>query len=222
MNFKLALLSVMTVAVFSSVLFFNSEIELSKNVITEEKSNNSNDVISENNVSSSDNLAVDIQPIETIIEPHKKPEESIIEEVVITEEKIKQPQKFDSVWSDTNPQKEIERFKPTSPYIENIKAVEIADINQFKALNEGDVITMSLPSNDNIDIKIDNNEFQNEGIRMWSGNFELEGQSYPVTFTFGKTSILGFIGHPEGQIKIEGKGSSAWVYELPANHGFDH
>ncbi|HDY7690931.1 TPA: hypothetical protein RQK32_000731 [Vibrio vulnificus] len=212
----------MTVAVFSSVLFFNSEIELSKNVITEEKSNNSNDVISENNVSSSDNLAVDIQPIETIIEPHKKPEESIIEEVVITEEKIKQPQKFDSVWSDTNPQKEIERFKPTSPYIENIKAVEIADINQFKALNEGDVITMSLPSNDNIDIKIDNNEFQNEGIRMWSGNFELEGQSYPVTFTFGKTSILGFIGHPEGQIKIEGKGSSAWVYELPANHGFDH
>nr|WP_274613426.1 hypothetical protein [Vibrio vulnificus] len=212
----------MTVAVFSSVLFFNSEIELNKNVITEEKSNNSNDVISENNVSSSDNLAVDIQPIETIIEPHKKPEESIIEEVVITEEKIKQPQKFDSVWSDTNPQKEIERFKPTSPYIENIKAVEISDINQFKALNEGDVITMSLPSNDNIDIKIDNNEFQNEGIRMWSGNFELEGQSYPVTFTFGKTSILGFIGHPEGQIKIEGKGSSAWVYELPANHGFDH
>ncbi|EOV0172063.1 hypothetical protein ACOIWI_000442 [Vibrio vulnificus] len=222
MNFKLALLSVMTVAVFSSVLFFNSEIELSKGVITEEKSNNSNDVINENKVSSSDNLAVDIQPIETIIEPHKKPEESIIEEVVITEEKIKQPQKFDSVWSDTNPQKEIERFKPTSPYIENIKAVEIADINQFKALNEGDVITMSLPSNDNIDIKIDNNEFQNEGIRMWSGNFELEGQSYPVTFTFGKTSILGFIGHPEGQIKIEGKGSSAWVYELPANHGFDH
>ncbi|ELX4196983.1 hypothetical protein QJ366_001178 [Vibrio vulnificus] len=212
----------MTVAVFSSVLFFNSEIELSKGVITEEKSNNSNDVINENKVSSSDNLAVDIQPIETIIEPHKKPEESIIEEVVITEEKIKQPQKFDSVWSDTNPQKEIERFKPTSPYIENIKAVEIADINQFKALNEGDVITMSLPSNDNIDIKIDNNEFQNEGIRMWSGNFELEGQSYPVTFTFGKTSILGFIGHPEGQIKIEGKGSSAWVYELPANHGFDH
>ncbi|MFM2636411.1 hypothetical protein [Vibrio vulnificus] len=222
MNFKLALLSVMTVAVFSSVLFFNSEIELSKNVITEEKSNNSNDVINENKVSSSDNLAVDIQPIETIIEPHKKPEESIIEEVVITEEKIKQPQKFDSVWSDANPQQEIERFKPTSPYIENIKAVEIADINQFKALNEGDVITMSLPSNDNIDIKIDNNEFQNEGIRMWSGNFELEGQSYPVTFTFGKTSILGFIGHPEGQIKIEGKGSSAWVYELPANHGFDH
>ncbi|EPS5699608.1 hypothetical protein ACVF5D_002419 [Vibrio vulnificus] len=222
MNFKLALLSVMTVAVFSSVLFFNSEIELSKNVITEEKSNNSNDVINENKVSSSDNLAVDIQPIETIIEPHKKPEESIIEEVVITEEKIKQPQKFDSAWSDTNPQQEIERFKPTSPYIENIKAVEIADINQFKALNEGDVITMSLPSNDNIDIKIDNNEFQNEGIRMWSGNFELEGQSYPVTFTFGKTSILGFIGHPEGQIKIEGKGSSAWVYELPANHGFDH
>ncbi|EHH3079884.1 hypothetical protein V9789_002030 [Vibrio vulnificus] len=212
----------MTVAVFSSVLFFNSEIELSKNVITEEKSNNSNDVINENKVSSSDNLAVDIQPIETIIEPHKKPEESIIEEVVITEEKIKQPQKFDSAWSDTNPQQEIERFKPTSPYIENIKAVEIADINQFKALNEGDVITMSLPSNDNIDIKIDNNEFQNEGIRMWSGNFELEGQSYPVTFTFGKTSILGFIGHPEGQIKIEGKGSSAWVYELPANHGFDH
>lgn len=222
MNFKLALLSVMTVAVFSSVLFFNSEIELSKSVITEEKSNNSNDVINENKVSSSDNLAVDIQPIETIIEPHKKPEESIIEEVVITEEKIKQPQKFDSVWSDTNPQQEIERFKPTSPYIENIKTVEIADINQFKALNEGDVITMSLPSNDNIDIKIDNNEFQNEGIRMWSGNFELEGQSYPVTFTFGKTSILGFIGHPEGQIKIEGKGSSAWVYELPANHGFDH
>ncbi|HAS8552662.1 TPA: hypothetical protein I7776_01260 [Vibrio vulnificus] len=212
----------MTVAVFSSVLFFNSEIELSKNVITEEKSNNSNDVINENKVSSSDNLAVDIQPIETIIEPHKKPEESIIEEVVITEEKIKQPQKFDSVWLDTNPQQEIERFKPTSPYIENIKAVEIADINQFKALSEGDVITMSLPSNDNIDIKIDNNEFQNEGIRMWSGNFELEGQSYPVTFTFGKTSILGFIGHPEGQIKIEGKGSSAWVYELPANHGFDH
>ncbi|HAS8147622.1 TPA: hypothetical protein I7668_23140, partial [Vibrio vulnificus] len=74
---------------------FNSEIELSKNVITEEKSNNSNDVINENKVSSSDNLAVDIQPIETIIEPHKKPEESIIEEVVITEEKIKQPQKFD-------------------------------------------------------------------------------------------------------------------------------
>ncbi|WP_225458082.1 hypothetical protein [Vibrio vulnificus] len=222
MNFKLALLSVMTVAVFSSVLFFNSEIELSKSVITEEKSNNSNDVINENKVSSSDNLSVDIQPIETIIEPHQKPEESIIEEVVITEEKIKQPQKFDSVWSDTNPQQEIERIKPNSPYIENIKAVEIADINQFKALNEGDVITMSLPSNDNIDIKIDNNEFQNEGIRMWSGNFELEGQSYPVTFTFGKTSILGFIGHPEGQIKIEGKGSSAWVYELPANHGFDH
>ncbi|EGR0038809.1 hypothetical protein FR268_10930, partial [Vibrio vulnificus] len=192
------------------------------NVITEEKSNNQNEVIRENKISSSDNLAVDIQPIETTIETSEKPEESIKEEVVITEEKIKQPQKFDSVWSDANPQQEIERFKPTSPYIENIKAVEITDINQFKALNEGDVITMSLPSNDNIDIQIDNNEFQNEGIRMWSGNFELEGQSYPVTFTFGKTSILGFIGHPEGQIKIEGKGSSAWVYELPANHGFDH
>ncbi|HFQ5283307.1 TPA: hypothetical protein ACGUMG_001673 [Vibrio vulnificus] len=212
----------MTVAVFSAVLFFNSDIELNKNVITEEKSNNQNEVIRENKISSSDNLAVDIQPIETTIETSKKPEESIKEEVVITEEKIKQPQKFDSAWSDTNPQQEIERFKPTSPYIENIKAVEITDINQFKALNEGDVITMSLPSNDNIDIQIDNNEFQNEGIRMWSGNFELEGQSYPVTFTFGKTSILGFIGHPEGQIKIEGKGSSAWVYELPANHGFDH
>ncbi|POF51639.1 hypothetical protein CRN63_17785 [Vibrio vulnificus] len=212
----------MTVAVFSAVLFFNSDIELNKNVITEEKSNNQNEVIRENKISSSDNLAVDIQPIETTIETSQKPEESIKEEVVITEEKIKQPQKFDSVWSDTNHQQEIERFKPTSPYIENIKAVEITDINQFKALNEGDVITMSLPSNDNIDIQIDNNEFQNEGIRMWSGNFELEGQSYPVTFTFGKTSILGFIGHPEGQIKIEGKGSSAWVYELPANHGFDH
>ncbi|HAS6213524.1 TPA: hypothetical protein I7172_01250 [Vibrio vulnificus] len=212
----------MTVAVFSAVLFFNSDIELNKNVITEEKSNNQNEVIRENKISSSDNLAVDIQPIETTIETSEKPEESIKEEVVITEEKIKQPQKFDSVWSDTNPQQEIERSKPTSPYIENIKAVEITDINQFKALNEGDVITMSLPSNDNIDIQIDNNEFQNEGIRMWSGNFELEGQSYPVTFTFGKTSILGFIGHPEGQIKIEGKGSSAWVYELPANHGFDH
>ncbi|NVC73141.1 hypothetical protein FCU56_16645, partial [Vibrio vulnificus] len=63
MNFKLALLSVMTVAVFSAVLFFNSDIELNKNVITEEKSNNQNEVIRENKISSSDNLAVDIQPI---------------------------------------------------------------------------------------------------------------------------------------------------------------
>lgn len=79
----------MTVAVFSAVLFFNSDIELNKNVITEEKSNNQNEVIRENKISSSDNLAVDIQPIETTIETSKKPEESIKEEVVITEEKIK-------------------------------------------------------------------------------------------------------------------------------------
>ncbi|NAX24600.1 hypothetical protein CAG64_03775, partial [Vibrio sp. V38_P2S17PM301] len=115
----------------------------------------------------------------------------------------------------------IETLRPESPYVENIKAIEFADVPQFKALNQGDKITINLPDNTDIAINIDSNEFQNEGIRTWSGKFELEGEKYPVTFTFGKSSILGFIGHPKGAIKVEGKGSTAWIYEVPPNHGFD-
>ncbi|MHC6527531.1 hypothetical protein [Vibrio proteolyticus] len=157
----------------------------------------------------------------SVVPVEKEATRVVDKQKVAAENKVRTPREIKEVWVDINPTDEIETLRPESPYVENIKAIEFADVPQFKALNQGDKITINLPDNTDIAINIDSNEFQNEGIRTWSGNFELEGEKYPVTFTFGKSSILGFIGHPKGAIKVEGKGSTAWIYEVPPNHGFD-
>jgi len=143
-------------------------------------------------------------------------------QVLAKGDKSKEPRIIDEVWKDINPSESLGAIKPKSPYVESIKAIEFQDVLQFRALNQGDQINITLPDNSNIEIQVESNEFQNEGIRTWSGGFTIDKQNYPVTFTFGKDSILGFIGHPDGQIKIEGAGNSAWVYEVPPNHGFDN
>lgn len=87
---------------------------------------------------------------------------------------------------------------------------------------EGDTATFLLPNGENIQVSIEESHIQDQGVLTWSGNFETQGATFPATFTFGQNSIMGFIGHPQGSIKIEGSGSQAWLYRVPESHGFGH
>ena len=140
------------------------------------------------------------------------------EERVVTSPKNKDPRYVEDNWIEINPTPVLDEMRPKSEAIESIKAIEFSNINEFRALNQGDKASLTLPDNSNIEIEVESNEFQNEGNRTWSGSFLIEEQSFPVTFTFGKEAIFGFIGHPNGQIKVEGTGKSAWLYEVPHSH----
>ncbi|EGU56249.1 hypothetical protein VINI7043_09574 [Vibrio nigripulchritudo ATCC 27043] len=156
---------------------------------------------------------------------HRSPNPEVDKLALYTDEKEKkwrEPRHVEEVWVDINPSDTLDKIKPKSTAIEAIKAIEFSNVPEFKALNLGDKLTLNLPDDSNIDIEVESNEFQNEGIRTWSGNFTIDDQSYPVTFTFGSSSILGFIGHPSGSIKIEGRGRTAWIYEVPDSHGYDY
>ena len=140
------------------------------------------------------------------------------EERVVTSPKNKDPRYVEDNWIEINPTPVLDEMRPMSEAIESIKAIEFSNINEFRALNQGDKASLTLPDNSSIEIEVESNEFQNEGNRTWSGSFLIEEQSFPVTFTFGKEAIFGFIGHPNGQIKVEGMGKSAWLYEVPHSH----
>ena len=140
------------------------------------------------------------------------------EERVVTNPKNKDPRYVEDNWIEINPTPVLDEIRPKSEAIESIKAIEFSNINEFRALNQGDKASLTLPDNSNIEIEVESNEFQNEGNRTWSGSFLIEDHSFPVTFTFGKEAIFGFIGHPNGQIKVEGTGKSAWLYEVPHSH----
>ncbi len=139
----------------------------------------------------------------------------------ITEERMLAAQTVDEVWHDINPSPALQAIRPKSDAVTEIKAIEIENIEQFRVLATGDAVTVTMPDNQPVNIQVTSSEIQNEGVRTWSGQFELDGEVYPATFTFGKTAVLGFIGHPSGQVKLEGNGSEAWVYRVPPNHGYD-
>ncbi|WP_104400781.1 hypothetical protein [Vibrio penaeicida] len=143
------------------------------------------------------------------------------EETSTRKEKYREPISLEQAWIDVNPSETLASIKPKSEAIESIKAIEFSNVSEFQSLNENDNVTLNLPDNTDIDIEVESNEFQNEGVRTWSGNFKIDNQNYPATFTFGSSSIFGFIGHPNGPIKIEGSGKTAWIYEVPDSHGYD-
>ena len=140
------------------------------------------------------------------------------EKQAVTSLKNKEPKYVEDNWIEINPTPVLDEMRPKSEAIESIKAIEFSNINEFRSLNQGDKASLTLPDSSNIEIEVESNEFQNEGNRTWSGSFSIENQSFPVTFTFGKEAIFGFIGHPDGQIKVEGTGKSAWIYEVPHSH----
>ncbi|EIC2297902.1 hypothetical protein K9823_002201 [Vibrio cholerae] len=136
--------------------------------------------------------------------------------------RVTEPQNVEQVWLPINPSPELAELKPKSQAITEIQAIEFDNIEQFRALMEGDTATLLLPNGESIQVVIDESQTQNQGVQTWAGNFESQGSSFPVTFTFGQNAIMGFIGHPQGSIKIEGSGHQAWVYQVPDSHGFEH
>lgn len=136
--------------------------------------------------------------------------------------RVTEPQNVEQVWLPINPSPELADLKPKSQAITEIQAIEFDNIEQFRALMEGDTATLLLPNGESIQVVIDESQTQNQGVQTWAGNFESQGSSFPVTFTFGQNAIMGFIGHPQGSIKIEGSGHQAWVYQVPDSHGFEH
>lgn len=160
---------------------------------------------------------VEATPVETEIVDLNEVEEPLEEDSRVTG-----PQNVEQVWLPINPSPELAELKPKSQAITEIQAIEFDNIEQFRALMEGDTATLLLPNGESIQVVIDESQTQNQGVQTWAGNFESQGSSFPVTFTFGQNAIMGFIGHPQGSIKIEGSGHQAWVYQVPDSHGFEH
>lgn len=140
------------------------------------------------------------------------------EEQAVASFKSKDPKYVEDNWIEINPTQALDEIRPKSVAIDSIKAIEFSNIDEFRALNLGDKASLTLPDDSKVEIEVEFNAFQNEGVRTWSGSFFIEDQSFPVTFTFGKKAIFGFIGHPEGQIKIVGTEKSAWMYKVPHSH----
>ncbi|PKF79947.1 hypothetical protein CW749_09630 [Vibrio sp. vnigr-6D03] len=159
--------------------------------------------------------------LEAQSEKSTREEEKSLEETRAHEDKSHEPISLEQAWIDVNPSETLASIRPKSEAIESIKAIEFSNVSEFQSLNTNDNVTLNLPDNTDIDIEVESNEFQNEGVRTWSGNFKIDNQNYPATFTFGSSSIFGFIGHPNGPIKIEGSGNTAWIYEVPDSHGYD-
>ncbi|TQP88296.1 hypothetical protein FLL87_16960 [Vibrio cholerae] len=136
--------------------------------------------------------------------------------------RVTEPQNVEQVWQPINPTPELADLKPKSQAVTDIQAIEFENIDQFRVLMAGDSATLQLPNGESIRVLIDEAQTQAQGIQTWAGNFETQGGTFPVTFTFGQHSIMGFIGHPQGSIKIEGVGHQAWVYQVPDSHGFEH
>lgn len=136
--------------------------------------------------------------------------------------RVIEPQNLEQVWLPINPTPELADLKPKSQAVTDIQAIEFENIDQFRVLMAGDSATLPLPNGESIRVLIDEAQTQAQGIQTWAGNFETQGGTFPVTFTFGQHSIMGFIGHPQGSIKIEGVGHQAWVYQVPDSHGFEH
>ncbi|MEW4534160.1 hypothetical protein [Vibrio paracholerae] len=136
--------------------------------------------------------------------------------------RVIEPQNLEHVWLPINPTPELADLKPKSQAVTDIQAIEFENIDQFRVLMAGDSATLPLPNGESIRVLIDEAQTQAQGIQTWAGNFETQGGTFPVTFTFGQHSIMGFIGHPQGSIKIEGVGHQAWVYQVPDSHGFEH
>ncbi|RBM31726.1 hypothetical protein DLR61_04835 [Vibrio tarriae] len=136
--------------------------------------------------------------------------------------RVTEPQNVEQVWLPINPTPELADLKPKSQAVTDIQAIEFENIEQFRVLMEGDSATLLLPNGESIQVLIDESRTQTQGVQTWAGNFETQGSTFPVTFTFGQNSIMGFIGHPQGSIKVEGTGHQAWVYQVPDSHGFEH
>ena len=96
------------------------------------------------------------------------------EERVVTSPKNKAPRYVEDNWIEINPTPVLDEMRPKSEAIESIKAIEFSNINEFRALNQGDKASLTLPDNSNIEIEVESNEFQNEGNRTWSGSFLIE------------------------------------------------
>ncbi|ENO8415832.1 hypothetical protein ACEQ4U_000930 [Vibrio mimicus] len=152
----------------------------------------------------------------------EKTEHTEAEEAVVEDERITGTQNMEQVWLQINPTPELAELKPKSQAVTEIQAIEFENIDQFRSLMEGDTATFLLPNGENIQVSIEESHIQDQGVLTWSGNFETQGATFPATFTFGQNSIMGFIGHPQGSIKIEGSGSQAWLYRVPESHGFGH
>lgn len=167
-------------------------------------------------LSINEGVIVEITPAETGIVDLNEVEEPLEESSRVTG-----PQKVEQVWLPINPYPELAELKPKSQAITEIQAIEFDNIEQFRTLMEGDTATLLLPNGESIQVVIDESQAQNQGVQTWAGNFESQGSSFPVTFTFGQNAIMGFIGHPQGSIKIEGSGHQAWVYQVPNSHGFE-
>ncbi|WP_367989266.1 hypothetical protein AB2S62_18665 [Vibrio sp. NTOU-M3] len=225
MKYKLSisLLLILLVSVLFVFIFEAPSSNPKQNIKTNSKQNESFEVIKEPSqaVSTSKPSQLDGNNEDAMI-PNKTDEPESMDQPAMTIEKKRTPENLGSAWQDINSTVELDVLKPESSLIENIKAIEIENISKFRALNQGDSLTLNLPDSSDINVEVEFNEFQNQGIRTWSGNFDVEGQNYPVTFTFGESSVLGFIGHPNGVIRVEGKGSSAWIYEVPTRQPQPH
>lgn len=199
--------------IITFVFIFNAKIiEPDTSIKTKEKqSTDVNKTTKEENTSKVSSINTQTLPSPTIDELNKTERAAI--------EKQRTPESIGHAWQDIHTTPELDKIKPHSPLINNIKAIKIKDIDKFRTLKKGDELILNLPNNSSINIVIKFSVFQNHGIRSWSGYFEIEGKNYPATFTFGESSILGFIGHPNRVIRVEGNGSNAWVYEVPNKQG---
>lgn len=109
---------------------------------------------------------------------------------------------------------------PVRSDIEFITSIVLADDSLGQVL-PGDVVNLSLPDGRVLQTRVTHRELQAGGRRTWQGEVEIDGSTYPVNFTFGKETVFGLIGTPQGSFTLEALQGQGWIYMTPPLGG-DH
>lgn len=109
---------------------------------------------------------------------------------------------------------------PVRSDIEFITSIALTDDSLGQA-QPGDVVNLSLPDGRVLQTRVTHRELQAGGRCTWQGEVEVGDTTYPVNFTFGKETVFGLIGTPEGSFTLETLQGRGWIYMTPPSNG-DH
>lgn len=121
---------------------------------------------------------------------------------------------IDTPWEEAEPEGDLPLTRPARSDIEFIRAIALTD-DALGQAQPGDVVSLSLPDGRTLQARVTGTALQAGGRRNWQGEVEVEGEPYPVNFTFGKETAFGFIGTPQGSFTLETLRGQGWIYMTP-------
>ncbi|MFR9719470.1 hypothetical protein ACL00X_08955 [Aeromonas diversa] len=121
---------------------------------------------------------------------------------------------IETPWEEAEPDADLPLARPARGDIEFIASIALTN-DALGQAQPGDVVGLTLPDGRTLQAKVTRTELQAGGRRNWQGEVEVEGEPYPVNFTFGKETAFGFIGTPQGSFTLETLRGQGWIYMTP-------